>query len=262
MRGVSLGAAIPQVLAVRNRAEPALYYETKLGAGGAVSQANFFNAVQVGDTSEVSRLLDADPGLLDTKNERGASAVLAACYYGRKDVRDLLLARGPRLELHEAAASGQLSRVKELVEANSEAANSYSPDGFPVMALAAAFGHEDVARYLLSKGADLNAIATNGTGYTALTGAVASGHVAIATWLAENGANVNYRYAQGYSPLLTAAANGHLDIVKMLLSHGADLQARTDDGKSVLALAEERKHKAVGDYLRGLGLTIGSSTDR
>jgi len=56
--------------------------------------------------------------------------------------------------------------------------------------------------------------------------------------------------------LLTAAANGHLDIVKMLLSHGATLQARTDDGKNVLALAEERKHKALADYLRELGVTI------
>lgn len=221
-----------------------------------MSQTNFFNAVEAGDMSELSRLLDADPSLLDTKNERGASAVLTACYSGRKDVRDFLLARGPLLGLAEAAASGHLSRVKELVEANPEAAKSYSPDGFPVMALAAAFGQEEVARYLLSKGADVNAAATNGSGYTALTGAVASGHGAIATWLAENGANVNYRYGQGYSPLLTAAANGHLDIVKMLLSHGASLQARTDDGKNVLALAEERKHKALADYLRELGLTI------
>src|SRR5262249_40050146 len=125
----------------------------------------------------------------------------------------------------------------------------------------AVFGHDPVARYLLSKGADLNAVATNGSGYTALTGAVASGHTAIATWLAENGANVNYRYGQGYSPLLTAAAHGHLDLVKMLLSHGADLQARTEHGKNVLALAEERKHEAVVDYLRQLKLTVVSRAD-
>jgi ankyrin repeat protein len=225
-----------------------------------VSQTNFFNAVQAGDVSEICRLLDADPGLLYAKNERGTSAVLAACYSGRTDVRDILLAKAPLLQLDEAAASGQLSRVKELVEANPGAAKSYSPDGFPVMALAAVFGHEEVARYLLSKGADVNAVATNGSGYTALTGAVASGHAAIASWLAENGANVNYRYGNGYSPLLTAAANGHLDIVKMLLSHGAHLRARTDDGKNVLALAEERKHKAVADYLRELGLTVSGAS--
>ena len=63
------------------------------------------------------------------------------------------------------------------------------------MALAAAFGHEDVARFLHSKGAEINAVATNGTGYTALTGAVAGSHASLVKWLAENGADVNYRYA-------------------------------------------------------------------
>jgi uncharacterized protein len=221
-----------------------------------VSHANFFTAVQAGDVGEVSRMLDADPSLLQAKSERGASAVLTACYSGRKEVRDYLLAQDPRLELHEAAAAGQLSRAKQLIGENPAAARSYSPDGFPVMALAAVFGHEEVARYLLNQGADINAVATNGSGYTALTGAVASGHAAIAKWLVENGADVNYRYARGYSPLLTAAANGHLDIVKMLLAHGADLHARTDDGKNALAFAEERNHHAVADHLRSLGLAL------
>ena len=130
-------------------------------------------------------------------------------YSGRTEIRDLLIARGPVLEFHEAVASGRLELVKELVEKNVELAKSYSPDGFPVFALAAAFGHWPVARYLFEKGANVNAAATNGTGYTALTGAVASGHRAIAAWLLENGADANYRYGPGYSPLLTAAANGH-----------------------------------------------------
>ena len=220
-----------------------------------MSQTIFFAAVQAGDATEVARLLAADSTLLQAKNERGASAVLLACYNGRKEVRDLLLAKGALLDLHEAAAAGQLSRVKELVEANSRAANSFSPDGFPVMALAAVFGHEEVTRYLHAKGAEVNAVAANGSGYTALTGAVASGHASVAKWLAENGADVNYRYANGYAPLLTAAANGHLEIVEMLLAHGADLHARTDDGKDALAFAQDRNHNEVAEYLRGLGLT-------
>lgn len=111
------------------------------------------------------------------------------------------------------------------------------------------------AQKLLGKGAELNAAATNVTGYTALTGAVASGHASVAKWLAEKGADVNYRYAKGYSPLLTAAANGRLEIVKMSLARGADLHARTDDGKNALAFAQERGHNEVAKYLLELGLT-------
>jgi ankyrin repeat protein len=214
-----------------------------------------FESIRTGDAGKVRELVSANAELVNARNPQLLSAVLTACYQGRKEIRDLLIEKGATLELHEAAAAGNLNRVKELVEADSGLAQGYSPDGFPVLALAAAFGHEDVARYLHGKGAEINAIATNGTGYTALTGAVASGHASIVRWLAENGADVNYRYANGYSPLLAAAANGQVEIVKMLLAHGADLHARTDDGKKALTFAQERGHNEVASYLLEVGLT-------
>ena len=215
-----------------------------------MSQADLFAALRAGDTSKFQEILAADPALLNAKNENSISAVLMACYMGRKEIRDLLIAGGAHLDLHEAAAAGHLPRVNELVESDPSAAAAYSPDGFPVLALAAVFGHEEVARYLHSKGAGLNAISRNATGYTALTGAVASNHVSITKWLVENGADVNYRYAKGHSPLLEAAANGNLEITRILLAHGADPNARTDDNKSALNFAEERGHTEVAALLR------------
>jgi ankyrin repeat protein len=212
-----------------------------------------FAAIRAGDAAAVRALLDAQPGLAAVQNQQGQSPVLAAAYSGRTEIRELLIARGPALEFHEAAASGRFDRVKELVEKDAELAKSYSPDGFPVFALAAMFGHLPVARYLFEKGANVNAVATNGTGYTALTGAVTSGHQEIAAWLLEDGAEANYRYGPGYSPLLAAAANGRLEIVKTLLQHGADLHAKTNDGKTALTIAEERNHSEVAAFLRSRG---------
>ena len=215
----------------------------------------FFQAIQAGDESTVKALLDAEPGLAGTKNGQGLSAVLAAVYTGRNAIRDLLLARGMPLELHEAAAAGHLARVKQIVDANPALAKSYSPDGFPVFALAAVFGHREIAEHLLQNGADVNAAATNGSGYTALTGAATNGRTELVAWLLANGANPNHRYGPGYTPLLAAAANGRLDTVKVLLEHGADLRAAANDGQTAASLAEARGHKKVAEFLRGRATT-------
>jgi ankyrin repeat protein len=213
----------------------------------------FFAAIRAGDAVTARTMLAAEPTLATAKNEQGQSPVLAAIYSGRAEIRDLLIAQGVHLEFYEAVAAGQLQSVEHFVDKEPDLARSYSPDGFPVIALAAAFGHFPIVRYLFEKGADVTAVATNGIGYNALTGAVASGHEQIAIWLLENGADANYRYGAGYSPLLTAAANGHLGIVKDLLVHGADIHAKTDDGKSAHAIAEERKHPEVAAFLRSRG---------
>jgi ankyrin repeat protein len=217
------------------------------------SAAKFFQGIQSRDTAAVKRMLAAEPQLASARNEKGQSALLLTAYSGNKELCDVLLAQGVPLELHEAAALGQLERVKELVENEPSQAKSYSPDGFPVMALAAVFGHLEVAEYLFGKGAEVNAAATNGTGYNALTGAVASGHTAIVSWLLANGADPNYRYGDGYSPLLTAAANGHLGILSILLAGGADLHAKTNDGKTALGFAQQRGHAEVTEFLRSHG---------
>ncbi len=218
-----------------------------------MSAAELFEAIRGGNPSTVKSLLDANPSLASAINDSGVSALLMSAYSGRKEILDLLLARDPKLELHDAAAVGHLARVRQIVENHLNAATGFSPDGFPIVALASVFGHLNVVRYLAGQGADIHAVATNGSGYNALTGAVASGHKEIVQWLLENGANANYRYGPGYSPLLTAAANGHLEIVKLLLAHGADVQATTNDGKSAFALATQRQHPAVAELLANLG---------
>jgi ankyrin repeat protein len=210
----------------------------------------FFEAVQAGDLAAVKSLLDVDPSLAGARNQQGQSAILVSVYHGRRNVRDhLLLAHGIVLDVSEASASGQLDRVKQLVEDSPTLANSFSPDGFPVLALAVTFGHREVAEYLLSRGADVNTVSQNPTRYTALTGAVSSGNTALVGWLLSRGANPNHSYGPGYSPLHEAAASGRLEIVRLLLDAGADCSAATTDGKTPLAFAQERGHAQVAALL-------------
>lgn len=209
----------------------------------------FFEAIQGGDLATVTSLLDIEPALASARNEQGQSGVLVAVYYRRPEVRDLLIARGVALDVTDATAAGQLDRVKQLVENDRGLATSFSADGFPVFALAVFFGHRDLAEYLFSQGADVNALSRNTTGYTALTAAVASGSNELVAWLISCGANVNHRYGPGYTPLHEAAANGRLEMVRLLVKGGADPAALTTDGKTPLAFAKERTHTEVVVFL-------------
>ena len=209
-----------------------------------------FDAIRTGDTALVQSILSEDRLLASAKNENGVSAVMMSVYQGRAEIRDLLLRHGAVLEVPDAAAVGDITRLKKLLAENAGAARNFSPDGFPAVALACVFGQLEAAKLLVAHGADIRAAASNGSGYNALTGAVASGHTEIVKWLLQNGADVNYRYGAGYSPLLTAAANGHVAIVKMFLAHGADRNATTNDGKTAAQLAADRNHPEILEYLR------------
>ena len=58
-----------------------------------------FEAIRSDDLAQIAQLLEAEPALVQARNEQGVSAVMMACYMGRKDIRDLLLRTGALLEL-------------------------------------------------------------------------------------------------------------------------------------------------------------------
>lgn len=215
--------------------------------------SQLFTAISSGDAAAVRTLLDENPALKDARNERSQSPFIVSLYSGRRDICDLLIDRGVDLELYEAAAAGLLENVQHAVDTNPQLATNYSPDGFAIVALAAMFGHLSIVHYLLEKGADVNAVASNGAGYTPLTAAVTGGHKDIVRLLLASGASVNHRYGPGFTPLHAAAASGHLEVAALLLDHGAGIHAKTNDGKTALAFAEERKHSLVAGFLRSRG---------
>ncbi len=214
----------------------------------------FLGAIRKGDAAKVSESIRRDPALANARGPTGASVVLLAAYMHQAAVVDALVAGGAVLDVHDAAAVGDLARVRELVGKDPSLVNAVSAEGYPPLGLAAFLGRKDVAEFLLKAGADVNAVSKNETGFTALTGAVAAGQAEIVELLVDRGADVNHRYEGGaFSPLLSAAAEGDPRIVRLLLEHGASPNVRTADGKTPLALATEKGHKDAADVLRRHG---------
>ena len=199
----------------------------------------FLDAIQKGNLSKIDQLLATSPALASSKAKNGVSAILLALYYGHQDIAQAIAAKKGGLDIFEASVPGKLERLKNLIEQDRALVETYSPDGFTPVALATYLGQKSVTEYLIEKGANVNAIAKNATGFTALTGAVANNHVEISKILVKRGANVNHRYEGGVSPLMEACLNGNLELVNFLLENGADPSAKTKDEKTPLVRQRE-----------------------
>ncbi len=181
------------------------------------------------------------------------SPILEAVYRGQRDVVDCLLAAHPALDVFEAAAVGDVARVREIIEADPATVDAYATDGFHPLGLAAFFRHADVVRLLIERGASVAAPARNKLAVTALHSAIATDvapvDMAIVRMLLEAGAPVNVPHLGGGTPLHSAAFVGDPEVVRMLLDRGADPWLKTDDGKTAAEIARERGHAALAEML-------------
>ena len=213
----------------------------------------FLEAIQKGNQSKINQLLETNPTLASSKAKNGVSAILLALYHGHQDIARTIAAKKHELDIFEASVLGKLEQVTNLVNHDPSLVNSHSPDGFSPVALAAYLGQKEATEYLILKGANVNAIAKNATGFTALTGAIANNHTEISKVLVNSGADVNHRYEGGVSPLMEASMNGNIELANFLLENGADPNAKTKDGKSPISFAREKHHAEVVEVLKRHG---------
>lgn len=152
-------------------------------------------------------------------------------------------------QIHDAAANGDLERVRALLKDDPDLVLSKDDKGYTPLHWAAKNGHTDVARLLLVNKAEINA-KTN-IGWTPLHEAADGGHKDLVEFLLANKANVNERTYRGYTALHFAASKGYMDVVGLLLGYGANVNARSNLGATPLQVA--MAHKDVVELLQEHG---------
>ena len=177
--------------------------------------------------------------------------MLMSVYAEQPEITKLLLASGMELNIFEAAATGNIERVRTLLKENPALISAYSADGWTALHLN--FGHMEIAELLLNSGADVNAVSKNKFVATPLQGAVVRKRLDLAQLLLAHGAKVNVRGEGGDSPLHEAAGSGQIEFAKLLLAHGADVNAKDDDSKTPLTIALEYKQPEMAKFLRAHG---------
>lgn len=191
-------------------------------------------AIAIGDTALVQKLLKLRPTLLGQATEPNRTALFTAAKYNRLEIFELLLKKGldPLLQrsngdvvLHEICRLGRLEMAHIVIGKKAWLLSSPTTPVEPV-------------RNLL--------------GDTMLHSAAESTSVQVLELvLKECGLNVNERNLAGDGPLQVCSRQGSPEMVRMLLEAKAEVNVMNNAGKTALDFALEREDsKIVGDLLR------------
>ncbi len=226
----------------------------------ATAIVDLLKAARAGDVERVKTLLKSDPRLLVARDPMGNTALILAVNSGHDALADLLFDAGVEPGLHEAAAIGDTARVGATLEQHPEQLDTDSPEGFTPLALAAHFGHLDVMRQLIDRGANVNRVATHHIAVTPLHAALFGRQVEAAMLLIERGADVTLARGgsgwkrAGWTALHYAAGLGFSTLVQPLLDRGADPSCRDEEGKTPLDVAIDTHNHDIVDVLRSRGV--------
>ncbi len=201
------------------------------------------------DKEGIKKLLLENPSLINASTSHGVSPLMLSCFFNKPEVTPVLLEFVKDISLFEAASVGKFDEVAHQVYQKPDDINKFSEDGFTALGLACYFGKDEVARYLVLKGAEVNLPSKNGFNVFPLHSAIAGNFVNMSKMLIENGAEVNIVQQSGLTPLHSAAQNGNIELIILLLEKGANVQIRTEGGKLASDLAKERGYDEIADIL-------------
>jgi hypothetical protein len=186
--------------------------------------------------------------------------------------------------LEEYIRNGDVESVRSILENNPGLLDKEVSSGMKPLHYAAYLGKTEIARYLISKGANIDEETTghftplnyavrygnmstaaelieNGAdifsktpqGATYLHFAILSGNKDMAGLLIDNGLNVNVKKKGNLTPLHIAAVSGDQEIVEFLIQKGSDLDVRSTDGGTPLHFAEASGNRQIVELLKSKG---------
>lgn len=214
-----------------------------------MSIAHLETLIENDKLEEIISLLAQQPQLAEQKTTHQISPIMLASYYKKPHIAKAIAAFVQELNIFDACVVGKFDDVTLLVFKEPTLVNSFSSDGFTPLGLACFFEHEEIARFLVLKGAEINLASKNGFNVFPIHSAVAANNFNITKMLLAHGAYPNVCQKSGAAPLHAAAQLGNIELIILLLEHGAEVTLRMEGGKLPADLAAEKGFNEIAEIL-------------
>lgn len=145
-------------------------------------------------------------------------------------------------DVFEAARTGNVERLKELIRINKDTIFKANPMGFDPLMIACYRGQNKCAKFLLEHGANPNRPSGEGS---ALQAAAYQNNTELAALLIKKGAELNAQGPDGNTALMYAVLNQNLKLVKLLVKAGADLNPKNKDNQTAHSLARSLSNEEI-----------------
>ena len=163
--------------------------------------------------------------------------------------------------LGDKIRNNDIKAVKEMIASGIDINRQNERNGYtPLMIAACLRNHEEMAKLLISEGADVNAKKVNGTGvFTQCINGVLwkSVTLELAEILLSRGVDIDEARtsggSQGFTNLIMAVDSNNEEVVRFLIKNGANVNAKTRDGDTALSLAVKKGYQNIINILKSNG---------
>jgi len=225
------------------------------------------DAAAAGDLDKVRALLEADPALLESKDDRlsylGNTPLISACWgpgsnNWQATVANYLIDKGANINARNNKggtplyfATKDFNLTQRLIAKGADV-NIRAYGDFTPLYQAAFSGGLKVAKLLIDHGADVNASGGQGTVLRGIIYYKSESGTEMAKLLLDNHAKLQ-KFSYGNTELHLAALNDYADIIPILVEHGANVNAFNEYGHTPLYYAAMHGHRKAADALIAAG---------